>query len=81
VAERQEAEPSMQGIDYVIHSRPCGVLTAPLASHCRCRRAAATSCYEATQVGLTPAEAQARVATAIPRRSVEATGDLDVLLN
>jgi len=31
VAEWQEAEPSMQGIDYVIHSRPCGALTAALA--------------------------------------------------
>jgi hypothetical protein len=31
VAERQEAKPSMQRIDCVIHSRPSGVLTVPLA--------------------------------------------------
>src|SRR5262249_39557845 len=31
VADEQEAKPSMQGVDYVIHSRPCGVLRVPLA--------------------------------------------------
>src|SRR5262249_58764925 len=31
VADAQEAKPSMQGVDYVIHLRPSGVLTVPLA--------------------------------------------------